>query len=599
MRLMVVILILGCRAKRQNLKSSQYKYERLQTPQSIRLLQLSRGERDDPVQCYLFEVRLDDWPPYEAISYTWGDPSDKSLLDCSNKTISVPRNLIEALRMLRRPDRLRILWADAVCINQKDLEERGSQVALMARIFSEASRVLAWLGHGNSSLIQRASSYICWYLNREDNDNIARYSWGGEEMSVNDSDATAFKIPADDVTTKALWYLFEYPYFSRGWVVQELVLPKSVEVYCDEACINYRFLENFVRKSAFDFSSADGTSAFRVRRKDYRIAWIRELRKRLHDNPRPMAFTEMLMLTRHGIFSDPRDCVYGLLGLQRLCRDMSFQRPLFKPDYTISWTECYKSFVETLLIDRGDIGVLTLAKHSDLVVDDLPSWVPRLYDSTRVEGYLNTLYHKFEPAGSLGLTVSRQQYDGYDCMRIRGVRVSKLKTVTVEKRQDVKGIQTLLKTLANHHSECSVAWTTTCAFGLNGGRLWRRPQRELNHMDAYRGFVLLDTEKNKRPHKSIERDLEASPYYKSVSTTLKQYALFETEDIQLGVARLSIQPGDQVVLFLGGRMPFVLRPVGDKWRLIGVCYVYDIMDGGPLKQMKHDPRYMAEDFDII
>jgi hypothetical protein len=118
-------------------------------------------------------------------------------------------------------------------------------------------------------------------------------------------------------------------------------------------------------------------------------------------------------------------------------------------------------------------------------------------------------------------------------------------------------------------------------------------------MDAYRGFVLLDTEKNKRPHKSIERDLEASPYYKSVSTTLKQYALFETEDIQLGVARLSIQPGDQVVLFLGGRMPFVLRPVGDKWRLIGVCYVYDIMDGGPLKQMKHDPRYMAEDFDII
>ena len=121
MRLMVVILFSGSRAKRQNSKSSQYKYTSLQTPQSIRLLQLSRGERDDPIQCYLYEVRLHDWPLYEAVSYAWGDPNDKSVLNCNNKTIFVPRNLVEGLRMFRRPDRLRILWADAVCINQKDL----------------------------------------------------------------------------------------------------------------------------------------------------------------------------------------------------------------------------------------------------------------------------------------------------------------------------------------------------------------------------------------------------------------------------------------------------------------------------------------------
>lgn len=594
---MVVILFVGSRAKQQNSKSSQYRYTPLQTPKSIRLLQLSRGERDDPVQCHLFEARLDDYPLYEAVSYTWGDPNDKSVLNCNNKTISVPRNLIEGLRMFRRPDRLRILWADAVCINQKDLEERSSQVTLMARVFSEASRVLVWLDHGNSPLIKRAFSYICWYLNRKDIYNIASYSWGREKMPVDDSEATTFEIPADDITMEALWYLFERPYFSRGWIVQELVLPKSVQVYCDEACINYRFLENFVFE-AWD-SNAEKEFAVGYRLEDDRVLWIRDLRQNLHDTSKSIRFTEMLMLTRHQNFSDPRDCVYGLLGLQDLCHDMNFQRPLFKPDYTVSTIKCYKSLVETLLIDRGDIGILTLVRHSDLVMENLPLWVPRLWNPNETEGFLNMDYHGFDLAESLKPMVSRQRYGGYDCMRIRGVRVSKLKAIIAEKRQDAKGMRTLLRTLSNHHGEHRVAWTMTCGISLHKTSLWRCSERDLDHhMDAYRDFILQDTEETKRPHESLEKNSKARAYHVRVSETLLRCVLFETEDNQLGLARPSIRLGDQVVIFLGGRMPFILRPVGDKWRLVGVCYVHDIMDGGPVKQMKHDPRYVAEDFDI-
>ena len=590
-------LLLGSRANRQNSKSSHYKYTPLQTPQSIRLLQLSRGERDDPLQCHLFEVRLDDWPLYEAVSYTWGDPSDKSVLDCNSKTISVPRNLVEGLRMLRRTDRLRILWADAVCINQKDMEERGSQVGLMARIFSEASRVLVWLGHGDSAMIRRAFSYICWYLNREKNCSIAGYSWDKKKVSVDDSEESTFKIPADDVTMEALSYLSGCPYFGRGWIVQELVLPRSVRVYYDEACINFRFIENYFEDSIS--SDAEKISDPRYRKGDYRIGWIQALRLRLHDTPGSITFTGMLMLTRHQNFSDPRDYVYGLLGLERLCRDMRFQRPLFKPDYTVSWIKCYKSLVETFLIDRSDIGILTLVRQSGTVLDDLPSWVPRLWHSTRIEAGLNRHYYRIKPAESFEPAVSRQQYGGYDCMRIRGFRVSKLKAVIAEKRQDAKGMQTLMKVLANSHGECRVACTMTYGSSLDGARVWGRPQAELKHVKAYREFLLLDTEETKQPYESLEKNVEGKVYYSHVSTIFKGYALFETEDDQLGISHSYIEPGDQVVIFLGGRMPFVLRPVGDKWRLIGVCYIHEIMDGGPVKQMKHDPRYMAEDFNII
>ena len=555
-------------------------------------------ERDDPIQCYLFEVRLDDWPIYEAVSYTWGDPNDKSISNCNNKTISVPRNLVEGLRMFRRPDRLRILWADAVCINQKDLEERGSQVALMASIFSEASRVLVWLGHADPFMIQRAFSYVCWYLNRTDSRSKARYSWGREEMSVDDSGAIAFKIPADDATMGALQYLIQRPYFSRGWIVQEIVLPKSTGVYANEGCINYRFLENFFQE--LSRSDAARVSASEFRAEGFRIGFIRELRQSLHDTPTPIAFTDMLMLTRHQDFSDSRDCVYGLLGLERLCREMRFQRPLFKPDYTVDRTKLYKSLVETLLIDHGDIGVLALVRHSDLTADGLPSWIPRLWDGDMTEGFLNRHYQGFEPAESLHTTALRQRYGGYDCLRIRGVRVSKLKAVIVKEKLSVYDIRKLSKTLVNHHGERRVAWTMTCGIGLDGLTLWNCPEGELGHMEAYRDFTRERTDEGfKGPHQSPGESLKAKFYHMRASETLKRCALFETEDNQLGLARLSIQHGDQVVIFLGGRMPFILRPVGNKWSLIGVCYVYDIMDGGPVKQMKYDPRYMAEDFNII
>lgn len=43
----------------------------------------------------------------------------------------------------------RLLWADAVCINQADDAERGSQVGMMGRIYGQAARTLVWLGDGS------------------------------------------------------------------------------------------------------------------------------------------------------------------------------------------------------------------------------------------------------------------------------------------------------------------------------------------------------------------------------------------------------------------------------------------------------------------
>jgi hypothetical protein len=62
-------------------------------------------------------------------------------------TLQVGQNLWSALRYIRRPEKSRVIWIDAICINQNDDDdERGEQVKRMADIYRWASRVVVWLG---------------------------------------------------------------------------------------------------------------------------------------------------------------------------------------------------------------------------------------------------------------------------------------------------------------------------------------------------------------------------------------------------------------------------------------------------------------------
>lgn len=93
---------------------------------SIRLIRLLPGSFDDPIRCKLFRKTLCGSPPFEALSYTWGDSTDRRPATVNGIEISITKNLAEALRNLRHAEKERIMWADALCINQKDIPERNS-----------------------------------------------------------------------------------------------------------------------------------------------------------------------------------------------------------------------------------------------------------------------------------------------------------------------------------------------------------------------------------------------------------------------------------------------------------------------------------------
>jgi hypothetical protein len=109
----------------------------------------------DTVSCDLFHACLDEKPDFEALSYTWGDPNDTIEISLHGSTHTITRNLDSAFRHLRYPDRSRVLWVDALCINQEGSIERAQQVSQMRHVcdVGGARRVVVWLGEEDNAKI--------------------------------------------------------------------------------------------------------------------------------------------------------------------------------------------------------------------------------------------------------------------------------------------------------------------------------------------------------------------------------------------------------------------------------------------------------------
>jgi hypothetical protein len=132
-----------------------YKYQPLGQPQTIRLLTLlplEPGSQDpNRLDATLHEASLDSLPTYEALSYVW-DPWETKKRDfvfIDNQPLLVTENCHAAMFHLRHAAQSRVLWVDAVCIDQTSKAERAQQVQLMADIYEQANKVLIWIAPGS------------------------------------------------------------------------------------------------------------------------------------------------------------------------------------------------------------------------------------------------------------------------------------------------------------------------------------------------------------------------------------------------------------------------------------------------------------------
>ena len=250
--------------------------------EEIRLLHIQPGSLLSPVQCTLEtvphgdfsqhpegiydwasgEAHVGDWKPedagvspirwvpvYEALSYTWGDPNDREEIQVNNQVMRVTKNLKAALLALRDADEERVMWVDAVCINQDDIQERNIQVTRMRSIYQRAARTIAWLGDTDPTALHAMDVVESLGGTKAHMDQFEMPDplfWGGPMFDWGygpDGDAQVFQDKVDHAKRQVLvpiidleehsWAALETffqqrPYWQRLWIVQEIANSRAV-----------------------------------------------------------------------------------------------------------------------------------------------------------------------------------------------------------------------------------------------------------------------------------------------------------------------------------------------------------------------------------
>ncbi|MCJ1393775.1 hypothetical protein MMC18_006651 [Xylographa bjoerkii] len=594
-----------------------YVYQPLKGDRDIRLLRLECGRYSDDLRCSLSIVHLDDEPVYEAVSYAWGETIPSTSLLCSGRSLPITQNLSDALRRLRYSDRPWTGWIDAVCVNQRNLLERGRQVQLMRDVFRGAKQVVIWLGE------EAADAHLVFTA-------ISRYKEKFQNYSGPNRSETSFSW---QFTGDEQWALFtqfgERAWFTRLWVVQEVAWACRASVVCGQLVVDWQLFSAALCDVKFDNTSVSDLAQFSVisirNITSTSKSIVQGATERSSEGERSLA--ELVSRYRHCYATDPRDKIFALLGLRA-----SLPAAAFPVDYTKSTAAVYKDFALYVMREEANIDILSASCHPSPGTScvTLPSWVPdwtktsRSYPGTTVFG---NYYHAATDvvcSFRLGEDPNMLLVDGLLMSQVAHVcRDWVLSTYGNLEKELYPGESPgkLVDALELQVHALKEAMLTAASSQIYGGKAALR-----------RNFVLALTgysNRNKYTTANLEADavilydgylswmkkfLEAIRDRRDfrndpelvVTDEMDEFALaigfkpFHHRFCRFSDGRLGYVPeeaalGDQIAIFLGASTPFLLRPHGDAYIIVGEIYVYKMMDGEALK----DPHLQVETIKLV
>jgi hypothetical protein len=196
----------------------------------IRLITIKpSSELGDEILCNIDTVELKTSPAYLALSYAWGDADVSEEISVDGSSFRVTTNLAAALRRLRCWKGPTRFWIDAICINQTSVVEKNHQLPLMSSIYSQAERVVIWLGEEEND-----SSLAIAFINRWLDAFAAAVTDKRLELETRPLKTILSLVedPFDKPSVLAVKCLFERDYWSRVWIIQEIVLAKDRLILC-------------------------------------------------------------------------------------------------------------------------------------------------------------------------------------------------------------------------------------------------------------------------------------------------------------------------------------------------------------------------------
>jgi hypothetical protein len=588
-----------------------YTYNSLRSdPEEIRILKLLPGVGDEDFSIEIVHMSVAEKPEYEALSYTCGSAEKpyevnvtqlrplqgargarkrkrrsqaekrskpKVVLSIEPHFLPIGRNLFIALKHLRRQEDVRILWIDAICINQDDLEERSKEVARMGDIYRNARRVVVWLGEESEdsnwaiSTLKRIGKDLDFWKDGE------RFRWkpkpGGrlEQLGANPQ-----KIAALSSCWIAVGNLFNRSWFTRLWVLQESGLASDAIVVAGNKEIPWNIFRGAL---IFISSEAPGLLPEYFSQQDL---------ERLRPFALQTASASLYMLaflTMHTDCLDPRDRIYAILSLLN-----PQVASLIQPDYSRTIGDVYTDAVMAEIEVTKVLSVLALCSFPDQMCPlKQPSWVPDFSNPI--------LFDRFNSFNILSkVTGCSQQETRYEKMSraliIRGKLIDAISYISAPMPQDItiREAFQMCKHWEPQHAHTNEYITGGCV--IEAFLTAISSSYVLNTLISKNVLVVVEDllqEYYFALKKVKTRKQKTSKFSRAVYSYLKGQVMFRTQKGYIGVCSASAGVGDKVCVALGCKVPLLLRNASGakgSYELGGGCFVSGLQFGdgllGPL-----------------
>jgi hypothetical protein len=645
---------------RHSPKASLQLYVPLEEKQ-IRLLRLHPGTPDSQITSELRAVDLlayDDiaaessiqgWERFDAISYVWGDSKRTVEILCTyliicpitasflivlgnGVGIAVRANLADALRQFRDPHEPQVLWADAICINQRDNHERAAQVKLMGLIYFKARRVRIWLGRDNEEQegpgVSQAIRLIKDYSRQYRSCNPDP---GGSKLEVLSRHLLTDPDPMQLSHWASVRRLLKRPWFTRVWVVQELGLSRHADFYCGMHSFTRNEFDHFERvlthsKAGLNIWNDLDLQMIHLGQDYWRSAWSNVRIELGEDAQEAETFFDILRSARGLHCTERKDSIYAFLGhpsafKRQLCDvDPYFwyptnyyekRRAIITPNYSASYR--FPELCRDLAfaaVEEFNIGLHVLASiaHNEITLNPkVSSWIPRWDLWSEPSTFLgSSIYYAacrdlrnttFIIEASRRLPMRPKL--SFKALRLGTVWVAMSPPTTVPpehlantlaqllgdipRRGDVSHIPPPSTLYYPYDDIFLMTLASTMTAGLTSGRdahaipADEHTQHHLSIFKAYyRQQQAIDEDRLPDP----EDDEEASFFADELSRAAQRRVVFLTLNGRLGLGPAVLDFLDEIWLPMGAKMPFILRPTArGTYKLIGQTYIHGAMRG--------------------
>lgn len=563
---------------------------------SIRLIKLKAASPERGNDFELRTFRLSRCPKYYALSYAWGTSVRDCAIICNGQVVNISANLLLGLNELESLSKFanHWFWIDQVCIDQDNVKERSHQVQHMSRIYRSAQSTLIWLGVC-SGLCDEGFKLAKAIFNKFKNPTDRYHPSPVARQLISKDELIMLGLPSfQHPSWRQLETLLQSEWFSRLWTLQEVFLSRR------EPAVVYG-----VKIEIFDSLVFAGSWASRSGLFDHIFGLQRRMDCLLHLSRRlgHLNFTTALVLSGGHDVNDPRDRIYGLHGLVRREQNKKGYPAALIPDYEKPIYQLYREVTAYIISESRDLLLFSLI---DWIPDgnmEFPSWVltPGVLD---MQINLYSIFfdrNRFELRGGAMLKASKDRLPSIksssdpNILIAQGLRVDRVEWVCQLSDGSYAGfcrdLEDLLEQSKSPDMGTFETTFTALVLSINKGT---SAQRVMPTVSDFWDFL---------SHEGIgipnlvyflrflkEMDREDNGDEARFSNMLRNFGrnsrIFITAGRYIGMGPQHLGAGDAIAIFFGGRAPFVLRPSGESFRMLGECYIHNYMNGSAIEMME-------------